>query len=63
MRSAVLQMRGGVERDRFGKGAGKGPLAKVEHAPCIAVVQDTTLFVYDQNRPRVFKMKWKRPTK
>lgn len=45
MTSAILQIRGGVCVDSYGKSAGKGALVKWEHAPCIAAAQDTTLFV------------------
>lgn len=43
MRCCMLQVRGGVERDRYGKKAGKGALLTYGHAPTIGVVQDATL--------------------
>ena len=43
--SATLKIRGGVERDRYGKKAGKGPLVQWELSGTLGVVQDQTLIV------------------
>jgi len=48
--SATLKIRGGADKDRFGKSAGKGPLIQWELSATIGVSQDQTLFVitYDE---------------
>lgn len=44
MKCLMLQIRGGVERDRHGKKAGKGALITEGRAPTLGVSQDATLF-------------------
>ena len=44
--SATLKIRGGCSVDRFGKGAGKGPLVQWEKSGTLGVSQDQTLFVW-----------------
>ena len=46
IRSATLKIRGGVERDSYGKKAGKGPLIQWEKSATLGVSQDQTLFVW-----------------
>ena len=46
MRAATLKIRGGVERDSYGKQAGKGPLIQWEKSATLGVSQDQTLFVF-----------------
>ena len=41
----TLKIRGGVERDVYGKKAGKGPLIQWEKSATLGVSQDQTLFV------------------
>lgn len=43
--SCTLKIRGGVERDSYGKKAGKGPLIQWEKTGTLGVSQDQTLFV------------------
>ena len=43
--SATLKIRGGVERDSYGKKAGKGALIQWEKSATLGVSQDQTLFV------------------
>ena len=43
MKCCMLQIRGGVERDRYGKKAGKGALVTWGRAPTLGVSQDATL--------------------
>ena len=43
--SCTLKMRGGVDRDVYGKKAGKGPLVQWEKSATLGVSQDQTLFV------------------
>lgn len=45
MISCTLKIRGGVERDVYGKKAGKGPLIQWEKSGTLGVSQDQTLFV------------------
>ena len=44
--SCTLKIRGGVERDSYGKKAGKGPLIQWEKSATLGVSQDQTLFVW-----------------
>lgn len=43
--SATLKIRGGSERDIYGKKAGKGALIQWEKSATLGVSQDQTLFV------------------
>ena len=45
MTSCTLKIRGGVERDSYGKKAGKGALIQWERSATLGVSQDQTLFV------------------
>ena len=45
MISCTLKIRGGVERDVYGKKAGKGALIQWEKSATLGVSQDQTLFV------------------
>lgn len=54
MMSATMKIRGGVERDSYGKKAGKGALIQWEKSATLGVSQDQTLFVWkemDQDLP------------
>jgi hypothetical protein len=54
IKSATLKIRGGVERDSYGKKAGKGALIQWEKSATLGVSQDQTLFVWkatDQDHP------------
>lgn len=44
--SATLKIRGGCDRDRYGKKAGKGALIQWEKSGTLGVSQDQTLFVW-----------------
>ena len=44
--AATLKIRGGVERDSYGKKAGKGALIQWEKSATLGVSQDQTLFVW-----------------
>ena len=44
--SATLKIRGGVERDVYGKKAGKGALIQWEKSATLGVSQDQTLIVW-----------------
>lgn len=46
--SATLKIRGGVERDAYGKKAGKGPLIQWDMSATLGVSQDQTLFVWKE---------------
>ena len=46
MKSCTLKIRGGCERDSYGKKAGKGPLIQWEKSATLGVTQDQTLFVW-----------------
>ena len=46
IRSAPLKIRGGCERDSYGKKAGKGALIQWEKSATLGVSQDQTLFVW-----------------
>ena len=46
--SCTLKIRGGVERDSYGKKAGKGPLIQWEKSATLGVSQDQTLFVWKE---------------
>ena len=43
--SCTLKIRGGVDRDCYGKKAGKGALVQWEKSATLGVSQDQTLFV------------------
>ena len=43
--SCTLKIRGGVERDVYGKKAGKGALIQWEKSATLGVSQDQTLFI------------------
>lgn len=52
--SCTLKIRGGVERDSYGKKAGKGALIQWEKSATLGVSQDQYLFVLratDQDHP------------
>ncbi len=44
--SATLKIRGGRERDAYGKRAGKGALIQWERSATLGASQDQTLFVW-----------------
>ena len=44
----TLKIRGGVERDVYGKKAGKGALIQWEKSATLGVSQDQTLFVWKE---------------
>ena len=44
--SCTLKVRGGVERDSYGKKAGKGALIQWEKSATLGVSQDQTLIVW-----------------
>ena len=46
VKSATLKIRGGVERDSYGKKAGKGALIQWEKSATLGVSQDQTLIVW-----------------
>ena len=46
--SCTLKIRGGVERDSYGKKAGKGALIQWEKSGTLGVSQDQTLFVWKE---------------
>lgn len=46
VRSCTLKVRGGSERDCYGKKAGKGALIQWEKSGTLGVSQDQTLFVF-----------------
>ena len=51
---ATLKIRGGVDRDCYGKRAGKGALIQWDMSATLGVTQDQTLFVLkgtEQGRP------------
>ena len=48
IKSATLKIRGGVERDSYGKKAGKGALIQWEKSATLGVTQDQTLFVWKE---------------
>ena len=45
-RCCTLKIRGGQERDRYGKKAGKGALIQWDKSGTLGVSQDQTLFVW-----------------
>ncbi len=45
--ACTLKIRGGCERDCYGKKAGKGALIQWEKAMTLGVSQDQTLFVWE----------------
>ena len=47
-KSCTLKIRGGVERDSYGKKAGKGALIQWEKSGTLGVSQDQTLFVWKE---------------
>ena len=50
--SATLKIRGGVDRDCYGKKAGKGALIQWELSGTLGVAQDQTLFVWIKEQPK-----------
>ena len=48
VKSCTLKIRGGAERDCYGKRAGKGPLIQWEKSATLGVSQDQTLFVWKE---------------
>lgn len=46
--SCTLKIRGGCERDVYGKKAGKGALIQWEKSATLGVSQDQTLFVWKE---------------
>ncbi|MBR3243027.1 MAG: hypothetical protein IKF90_10055 [Parasporobacterium sp.] len=48
IKAATLKIRGGVERDSYGKKAGKGALIQWEKSATLGVSQDQTLFVWKE---------------
>jgi hypothetical protein len=46
--SATLKIRGGCDRDVYGKRAGKGALIQWERSATLGVSQDQTLFVWKE---------------
>lgn len=44
--SCTLKIRGGVDRDCYGKKAGKGALIQWEKSATLGVSQDQTLFIF-----------------
>lgn len=46
--SCTLKIRGGVDRDVYGKKAGKGALIQWEKSATLGVSQDQTLFVWKE---------------
>ena len=48
IKSCTLKIRGGVERDAYGKKAGKGALIQWEKSATLGVSQDQTLFVWKE---------------
>ena len=53
--SCTLKIRGGVDRDCYGKKAGKGILIQWEKSATLGVSQDQTLFVFkDDNTSRIY---------
>ena len=52
--SCTLKIRGGCDRDQYGKKAGKGALIQWEKSATLGVSQDQTLFVWkvtEQDHP------------
>ena len=48
IKSYTLKIRGGCERDVYGKKAGKGALIQWEKSATLGVSQDQTLFVWKE---------------
>lgn len=46
MNSCTMKIRGGVDKDCYGKRAGKGALVQWEKSATLGVSQDQTLFVF-----------------
>ena len=46
--ACTLKIRGGCDRDQYGKKAGKGPLIQWEKSATLGVSQDQTLFVWKE---------------
>lgn len=46
--ACTLKIRGGVERDSYGKKAGKGALIQWEKSATLGASQDQTLFVWTE---------------
>lgn len=51
-RAWTLKMRGGCDRDCYGKRAGKGALIQTELSGTLGASQDQTLFAYEKNTNR-----------
>lgn len=49
IRSCTLKIRGGCERDCYGKKAGKGALIQWELSATLGVSQDQTLIVWSED--------------
>lgn len=49
--SCTLKIRGGVDRDCYGKRAGKGALIQWEKSATLGVSQDQTLFIFATDLP------------
>jgi len=54
-KSCTLKIRGGVERDSYGKKAGKGALIQWERSGTLGVSQDQTLFAWTDEQPSPYK--------
>lgn len=48
VKAATLKIRGGCDRDVYGKRAGKGALIQWERSATLGVSQDQTLFVWKE---------------
>lgn len=53
--AVTLKIRGGVERDCYGKKAGKGALVQWEKSGTLGVSQDQTLIVFVEQESAVLK--------
>lgn len=51
--ACTLKIRGGAERDVYGKRAGKGALIQWEKSATLGVSQDQTLFVFREQVQQV----------
>lgn len=51
-RACTLKIRGGCERDVYGKKAGKGPLVQWEKSGTLGVSQDQTLIIWTKAASR-----------
>ena len=50
VKSCTLKIRGGTERDSYGKKAGKGALIQWEKSATLGVSQDQYLFVWETTK-------------